>query len=57
MVEAVRVPGTGRIRSSIEKLSNELRKIVESVSEPDNGRIRASIGKRMNLFKYRKTIG
>ena len=57
MVESVRVPGIGIIRSSTEKLSDELQKIVESVSDSDNSRIRANTGKRLNLFKYRKTIG
>ena len=54
---SVRVPGTGRIRSSTEKMSDEHRKIVESVLEQDHGRIRASTGKRLNPYQYRKTIG
>ena len=57
MVESVRVPGIGVIRSSTEKMSDELRKIVESVSDSDNSRIRANTGKMLNLLEYRKTIG
>ena len=57
MVESVRVPGTGKIRSSTEKLSDEYRQIVESVSESNNGGIHANIGKNLNPFQYRETIG
>ena len=57
MVESVRVPGIGVIRSSTEKMSDELRKIVESVSDSDNSRIRANTGKMLNLLEHRKTIG
>ena len=55
MVESGRVPGKGRIRPSIEKLSRrvpqkrsnqcEYRKIVESGRVPGKGRIRPSIEK------------
>ena len=57
MVESVRVPGIGIIRSSTEKLSDELQKIVESVSDSDNSRIRANTRRRLNLLEYQKTIG
>ena len=54
MVESGRVPGKGRIRASIEKLSRrvlekgrmgEYRKMVEFGGVPGKGRIRASIEK------------
>ena len=55
MVESGRVPGNGRIRLSIEKLSRrvpqkrsnqcEYRKIVESQRVPEKGRIRPSMEK------------
>ena len=55
MVESGRVPGKGRIRTSIEKLSPastrkgpnlcEYRKVVESGRVPGKGRIRTSIEK------------
>ena len=56
MVESGRVPGKGRIRVSIDKLSRrvskkgsnlcEYRKMVESRSVPGKGRIRATIEKQ-----------
>ena len=55
MIESRRVPGKGRIRSSIEKLSRvstgkgsnlcECRKMIESGRVPGEGRFRSSIEK------------
>ena len=47
MVESGRVPGKGRIRASIEKLSGRVLK---------DGRIIVSIGKWSNLGEYREKV-
>ena len=55
-VESGRVPGKGRIRASIEKLSRRVSERVESVTVSKNGRIRASTEKRKNGYEYGKTV-
>ena len=54
MVESERVPGKGRIRTSIEKLSRRVREKGRISVSTENERIRASTGKKVESVQVLK---
>ena len=56
MVESGRVPGKGRMRASIERMSRRIAEKGRIYVSTENGRIWDSTGKKVNPCEYRKTI-